>query len=281
MSQRTFISYYNKQLAAFRRHFRRARKKGAMEDIHRLRVSVKKLRTLWTLAEMASAGKWNAKPCAQLCKPMYQVAGKLRETQVNLNLIEPVPGEFLEPFSDYLKKSQKRLTRQLHRSMQAFDRKQFDAINRQLRRRMRDLPDETCFREAVACALKKSAKVKALTGRLPGPRQLHKIRIHQKAVQEILTILKKVRPDLPIEPLLEPIRALNSSIGKWHDTWVLLDSLKHFGEKGGVKSGRQPMKELMERLEQQLAVEHGEACRLLHAEAIGQQLRLLSALAGE
>lgn len=280
MQQSKFYHYYNKQLAALRRHMRNTLKNGTMEDIHKLRVSIKRLRTLWSLMEVASGGKWKSKPCLGLFESLFQAAGQLRETQVNLRLLEPCQGAYLGPYTAYLQKTRKRAGKKLHKGIQAFDRKKFDALNKQLRRKVRALSDETVFEASVALAVKKTKKVLALAYPLPDSGKLHKIRIRQKAVQEILAVLKKLNADLALEEIQNPIRSQNVRIGNWHDTRVLLDSMKSLRGKGADQTGRKQLKALMERLEQHLEVQEKEVYELLHKDALAQQLVQLENLTG-
>ncbi len=275
------MPYYNKQLAALRRHLRSTLKNGTMEDIHKLRVSIKRLRTLWSLLEAASGGKWKSKPCLELFEGLFEVAGQLRETEVNLRLLEPYQGAYLEPYTRYLQKTRKRAGKKLHKSIQAFDRKKFDALNKQLRRKVRALSDETLLEASVALAVKKTKKVLALADQLPDGSKLHKIRIRQKAVQEILAVIKKLNAELALEAIQNPIRSQNARIGNWHDTSVLLDSLKTFKEKGADKTSRRQLKALMERLEQHLEVQLDDVYELLHKDALAQQLVQLEKLTGD
>ena len=129
--------------------------------------------------------------------------------------------------------------------------------------------------------MKKTKKVLALADPLPDGSKLHKIRIRQKAVQEILAVLKKLNADLALEEIQNPIRSQNVRIGNWHDTRVLLDSIKTFKEKGAAKTSRRQLKALMERLEQHLEVQQMEVYELLHIDALAQQLVQLEKLTGD
>lgn len=280
VKQGEFMQYYDKQLAAFRRHMRNALKNGTMENIHKLRVSIKKLRTLWSLIEVASDGKWKSRPCLELFEDLFQVAGQLRETQVNLRLLEPWQAACLESFTGYLQKTRKRAGKKLHKGIHGFDRKKFGALNKQLRRKMRALSDEAVFEASVALAVKGTKKVLALAGQLPDSGKLHKIRIRQKAVQEILAVLKHMNADLAMEAIQNPIRSQNARIGNWHDTVVLLDALKRFEEKGADKTSRRQLKALGDRVQEHMGVQLGEVYELLHKDAIAQQLVQLENLTG-
>ena len=278
MKKSKFTQYYDQQLASLRRHFRNTLKNGTKEDVHKLRVSLKKLNTLWSLLEVASGGHWKSKPCLDLWKPVFKAAGELRETQVNQHLLASFPGDSPGALPDQLKNDQKRLGKRLIRSMQAFDRKKFDSINRQLRRSMRGLPDETVLQALVASAVKNSKKVQALLEQVPDSRNLHKIRIRQKAVQEILAVLMKLYPDDSIASLHHQIKALNARIGSWHDSSVLLETLGRFKQREPGKKNMRPLNSLIQSLGHQQEAEQKELFRLLDKEVIGQQLLQLENL---
>lgn len=280
MQEGIFIQYYNKQLASFRRHLRSALKSVSMEDMHKLRVSIKKLRILWSFMEVASRGKWKSRPCQDLIEKVFRTAGKFRESQINLLLIEACQADFLSPYIRQLKTNQKRTGKILLESVQAFDRKKFNAINRQLRRRMREVSDEAVFAESVAFALNKSGKVLALSEQLPDSGKLHKIRIHQKAVQEMLSVLKRLKSGLALEPLESDIRLINERIGDWHDSSVLVQSLGTFDEKSRENEDHRQLKDLIAQLEHQQEASQNELYRLLDRKAIRQQMKQLEDLPG-
>ena len=280
MKQRVYIHYYNKQLASFRRHLRSTLKNGTVEDVHKLRVSIKKLKTQWSFMEAATHGQWKSRPCLELFGKLFRVAGKLRETQVNLHAIGPFGAAGLAPYSASLQRSQKYARKRLIGCIQDFDRKKFESLNRQLRCAVGAVSDEAVPGEAVSFAVKKTKKVLALSEQLPDIRKLHKIRIHQKAVLEILTMLRKLSPKLPVEPLQLQIKALNTQIGNWHDTSELTASVERCRARNAGRKDMQKLENFMTRLACHQEKQLREAGRLLNSDTFRQQLKQLENLPG-
>ena len=88
MSSNSLYKHYKQQLVLFRKHFDNTHERCEMEDIHQLRVSIKKIRTNLTLMSIASEGEFNNKYHFKLLSKLFKNAGKLREIQVNQAILD-------------------------------------------------------------------------------------------------------------------------------------------------------------------------------------------------
>jgi len=62
---------------------RRISKELKPDEIHRLRVSIKRIKAVYQLLEEFSNGKFNAGKHYSIFKKIFNEAGKLREVQIN------------------------------------------------------------------------------------------------------------------------------------------------------------------------------------------------------
>lgn len=249
MKKNQIIPHYERHLAAFHEHFNNTQQRQKMEDIHQMRVSVKKLRAIWSLIEIVSHGKWKKKAHYALFRRLYQAAGKLRETQVNLKMAKQFKVAYLRPYIEYLERSEKVFSKNLALRMPKFDKEEFEILNSKLIKKMANMTDELVVQEAIAFVVKKSKIVQKLRDQPHDDEKLHKIRIHLKAVNQILTIIKELGTSKVLSSIQGQVKLLNSHIGKWHDYYELQESIKRFLPQSTGKKNTRLMNKLIERIE--------------------------------
>ena len=130
MRQGVLIDRYNKLSESFQFNFKKTLEDQGIEDIHQLRVTIKKLRAIWSLMETATKGKWTKKEHFTLTSKLFSEAGKVREAQVNLGMITKYRVKYLITYAEYLEKIQSSTTERLLKEMNAFDLKKFDRPSR-------------------------------------------------------------------------------------------------------------------------------------------------------
>ncbi len=230
MQKDPFIERYQQLLEAFHSYFRKTLENQDMEDLHQLRVTIKKLRALWSMAEWTTQGTWRRKEHLSLFSRLFEEAGKVREAQVNLSLVTLYRIYDLDEFRQYQTSIQEHASAELIEQMMAFNFHRFEALNDQLLHQMEGLSVTDCLNHAIAYVQEEMAKVQELGDTLPNDRNLHKIRIHLKAVAEILNLIHQWSDDDEWRVYREEIKALNEQLGIWHDHTVLLQSINEFAQ---------------------------------------------------
>ncbi len=196
-----------------------------MEDIHQMRVSIKKLKANWSLLEYLSGGKFSKKAHVKYISTIFDSAGIVREKQVNLSIIEKRKANYLRPFTIGLRKTQSRAIEKLLAKMKSFDLKQSEKLDLVWKQYLKGLTDEHIFNTSIAFILDELTKVDLLEQLLPDDQALHQIRIHLKMVYEILSILKEKEAVPELKRLQKNTKSINQQIGDWHDYMVLLGLL--------------------------------------------------------
>lgn len=278
MKNGKFIEHYAVQLTIFHLFFEKTMLNQEMEDIHQLRVSIKKLRATWSLIQMVNHGKWKKKVLAGLVRDLFQVAGQLREAQINLTIAERFPKAHLGAYAKYLKKCQRRSNKKLIKRMQRFDIQTFNELNDQFLQMMRQMPDDFILKESAAFVFKKTRKILAIKDQLPDEEKLHDIRIHQKAVQEVLSIINVLSTDGALDHFRSQIKSLNDRIGKWHDYHVLLLSLKKFSKKQKDKKRKKQLKKFIKRINKKQKASQEKIHKLLDQYVAHQRVKRLENL---
>ena len=222
---------YISQLVDFDRYLGKIREGQGIRDIHRLRVSIKKLRAIWRFQEKMMAGNWKKKAHADQLEKLFRTAGKLREIQVNVSLAEKCDEPGMSSFLEYLDERKNQLSRKLIQRMDELDAEKWERLNSRLMKNMNQLTDEFVRKESVRNLLDQNSQLMEMYAGSPDKPQLHKIRILFRDMQELLVISKGLHSAAAWKEAHHEIKKLNLIIGKWHDYDVLLNSLYSFVRK--------------------------------------------------
>jgi len=249
MKKNLLLHHYIKQKTAFRLYFTKTLDGLDMEDIHQLRVAVKKLRAIWSLLETITEGKLNKRLRKAIVSDLFDAAGELRETQVNLIILTKKNTNYLHEFVQYHKHNEKTEKDRLLEIMQDFNRIELEGLDVDLQKHILELNNDEIQNKSAKYVLRKIIKVHKLKSKLPDTERLHKIRIHLKAVREILSILNKLFLDSHLGKLIKNIKKLNKAIGEWHDYTVLIPMLHEFSKVRKNKKGRHHLKKYIQGFE--------------------------------
>lgn len=278
MKQGILIDRYNKLSESFALYFQKTLKDQGIEDVHQLRVTVKKLRAIWALMESVTDGNWTKEGHSSLISNLFSEAGELREAQINLVMIARFKVRYLIPYTEYLRTIQRNASQRLLIEMKAFDFNRFQVLNRELSEKMKDYPRDIILRQSISYVLKKTHKVYRIKDELPNDRRLHKIRIHLKAVAEILNIITKIEAKSGLKKYLNKVKSLNRQIGKWHDYVILIKSIKQFVNTDPEKNDNKRLQSLIIRIENQQVLRQEKIINLLSNHITQQQIKQIENL---
>lgn len=259
MKQVKIITYYQELFDSFMHYYGAVGGTPEMEDIHQMRVSIKKLRALWSLMEVLSGREWDKRPHFGAVAGLFKKAGRLREYQVIQGLLPSYRIPMQARYEAYLKQSEEAARKKLRKEIRRFDTKAFRALNGPLFLRMEALTERQILERSIRFIGGHHRTVRRLHEGLPDNRKLHKIRIELKSVHEVLSILCEIRQSPSLAGERKILKALNSSLGEWHDYCDFIDSLNGF-LKGPPTKGK---KDFMRRLRRQQRERRDVLCKKL------------------
>ena len=79
--------YYKKEACKILELFENINKNADEKNIHQFRVAIKKLRAVFHLLEMLYPFKFISKDHYKIIKPIFKIAGIIREDQINHSII--------------------------------------------------------------------------------------------------------------------------------------------------------------------------------------------------
>lgn len=221
----TYLNNYNKhQLKRLDKGLKLVKYGFKKDDIHRLRVDIKKLKALYRLLELLLPKQYRAKEQIAPLKKIFKRAGDIREAQINLAGIKQfiLPGTIVTHYSFFLKEQEKEARRQLKKNIKHFKEKSLDNT------RLSNLYKQLTFHKIEHILYTESGNIQKLShGRLTVAR-LHEIRKRLKSLAEIIKLVQCVRPDFLPNTLPVMLKQTETLIGQWHDRIMLIQSLTNY-----------------------------------------------------
>ena len=273
MGNSQLIAHYNDKQASLHLYLKETSERQGIEDIHQLRLTIKKMRATWSLMELISHGALSKKSYSSLFSTLFDEAGEVREAQVNLTLVQKSNALYLLPYADFLKETENRANKKLLVAIHTFDFKKFEVLNSKLLPVMKGIPVEMALGKSAAFVLNKIKKVEKLKNHLPNNRKLHKIRIHLKAAIEILTIMDKFNDAVSLSKYHKKFKIIDRQIGKWHDNIMLLTSLNYFTNQNLEENNIQYLMNLIRRIEDKQDLRQQNIHELINKHITQQELK--------
>ncbi len=215
-----FISRYQELMDHFLIHFGDLKNQPTKENIHQVRVTIKKIRAALSLLEQADQS-FDKAPYLVLFDELFQTAGDVREAQVNQSLVEAFPE--INAFESYLYDAEFGARVELQRFVKRFDTSKLRRLNRELNQVAGKVGDKKIEEEAKRLI---GDHLKAIKEFLGDPQKLHRIRKEIRTLSEVLKYTGDQSNSY--SRLATMIDQLNTLIGDWHDRQVLIDSIAKF-----------------------------------------------------
>ena len=222
---------YERRVQSFSDQFASASSFPSSGAVHDMRVSLKRLRTFFNLAESINSAFDGEKAFAPARK-LFRAAGKVRNLHVvEAKAREAVQAAFLElsEYYNWLKEEERREDKKFSRACRRFHKNFFALAWPSLCLEVEG-PAASRVGEGVEnrlLALIREIKEKPSAQR--GLRRLHFLRTRTKEARYALEIMQECGLTGDEGRLLnDRLRDVHQSLGRWHDEEVVLSSLREF-----------------------------------------------------
>ena len=229
--------HYLDQIHWFKTYFDQTMKQQEVEDVHQLRVFIKRIRTVLSLTQIFSDKVFSKKPHFELFSPLFRKAGFLREIHVNEALLYEAGPHMLPLYQDYLSESKDSAMADLDDEGAKFNFSALETLNKPLLEDMNTLSDVQVAKQSAAYFTGKLNKVEALMDLLNDDQKVHKIRIHLQNIRAALRLMYDLNPSVEIEKLQSDTELLTDLIGRWHDVTVFVEELNHYATSSRTAKG--------------------------------------------
>ncbi len=240
----------------------------------KLRLSIKRMRTLLSLLEFVSNGEISKGQHLAILSPIFKQAGLVREIQLNLKLISGRRLVYIHPYRYFLNEQKKRAIRKLITELKGFDHEKFKELNVALFERLKSLSEEQISNQIYAFRLKRLSKVMELLEAVHDDDVLHKIRTQIKRTGDILSLTRKSKMSEGLKSLRKTIKTLDNNIGSWHDNKVLIDSIEHFNEQNENRKVRSYLTRVISQFEKRNDTSRNNIEKLLGDRFLRQGLKV-------
>lgn len=211
------VTYHKNQVDAFQNYLFAAKKEMAVEDIHQLRVKIKELRALWKLLDIITNNKDLHRDLRTIIKPLFKKAGKVREIQVNMHLLSTYKQQYLCPVKEKWQQDLVVVKEDLKDYLPYFENETLIKALQVSQDETNNLSRTEIQRGANILIHQKMLKSNELIPLLPNDQKMHKIRIHQKVIKEIFSILSILDLTKGLKTFSRDNHSLCRQLGDWHD----------------------------------------------------------------
>jgi CHAD domain-containing protein len=253
--------FYRKRTASFLANLYKASITGDCEDIHKARVDVKKIIALFRLYEMILPGMFQKEDHYVIFKRLFDIAGKIREIQVNgilLNKFSKDNPESLQ-FKSFLKSEETRLTKQFLLTVQRFEDRNLKKTEAEIKRIGKKISQKKFIDIAFDFIIKKIQKTRKILLEKKSPEYLHKVRQNLKVILAIATLSNTIKKVDKLNEILIELSKAEIHIGEWHDKQVFIGSIEVFLKKktSTIKRGFPFLRKLKKQLIEESLVIQG------------------------
>jgi CHAD domain-containing protein len=212
---------------------------GVSEDIHALRVEIKRWRAL------VNAVGWISPEFdpARLIGPfedLFRAMGKIRNLHVQMGRVRMMmAGSRLElsEYYNFLKREEGKQKAMVARAGEAFDRDALEAALRMMRAALADIPVRQIrsrLGERFKTLIEELESLKS-KGRL-SDRDYHRLRMGSKEARYTLEIWRECFPGREVPARMDDaLRTVHQTLGRWHDDDVAARDFQVFLEKAAEK----------------------------------------------
>ncbi|MBN3036376.1 MAG: CHAD domain-containing protein [Bacteroidales bacterium] len=213
--------YFNRQLGEFRKRLSRSSRGFDMEDIHQLRLSVKRIRALFQFLEYADPGRFDARKDFRTVKKVFKLAGSIRDIQVQYALLDRNETGLQKTFHAY----REFLESKEHAAIRAFDAQMLELL-------VDGIPDfertrssiqemqagDELYARTVRLLNEKIARIDTLRKDLSNDEAVHEIRTLLKQIHYIFDFTRKmIRHKTFLKMSLLELKKIEKTLGEWHD----------------------------------------------------------------
>lgn len=204
-----------------------------VQDVHKIRVAVKKINSTYGLIEFIFPGTFNRKEHYGKIKDIFQRLGKLREIQLHDGYIKKrsLPASCLKPYKKFHLTEKERIKRKLKLALKTFDESSIGKSIRLTERLCLSLNNKEFLRATKRFIKKEVREINTLLVEHDSPGKIHTIRKLLKSLTYKVTFLNAIKPGVTKDALISLLKETETLIGAWHDKVRLIQYINKFKER--------------------------------------------------
>ncbi len=222
------ITYSTERWAVFTLHLNNTIAHFGEEDLHQLRVEIKKMRALFSLLEGAIPGGFKKKKYEKPLQKLFRPGGKLRETHMNRVLVKAYNLKDPDNYNQFQETLAEKHTKKLKRRLETIGGSELDQLFQQITGIINSIDFDAVFQSAFKFLNTEFNAIKHLYPDVENEKILHKVRMHLKSSGYILKFVVDLHPHPARKNFYDEVKITESLIGEWHDKVVFKQSLRAY-----------------------------------------------------
>jgi len=238
--QEKLLRYYSQHCSLFLENFNQALSGFDNEAVHDMRVAVKRLRAINLLLERLFPGKFDAVENEIKIRELFRISGRIRDTQVQQQLLSGYISQTGATFSGYqlyLKKVEQKSIKKFNKCLAETDAE--EAL-RNMQKIASGLilasPDEAINLQIILFVSELMDSSRSMCQNQTHDENLHEIRRKLKQCHYLLSLFDKDDQNLLLLNLtVKKLDKVSELLGDWHDQVVAIEMLKKFINQASEK----------------------------------------------
>ncbi|MQY80026.1 MAG: CHAD domain-containing protein [Bacteroidetes bacterium] len=233
MKRESLENFYCNQVRQFRDTINQIQVSPAREAIHKIRLNVKRMRTLKDVFCFIDSGRFFDEDLKSLTT-IYKKIGEIREIQVTKGLIRELIQDYSLQFDEliiFLNDLEKEKTARLKSlNFQSNDFSELDSFFRKIQETLQQISDQQLTSILTNDFIQSRLNLfQGLTQELENEESWHTVRTHIKRLFFLLEFLKKEPVNsLVIKNQRKLVRKIEAGLGRWHDRVIMLNLIGEF-----------------------------------------------------
>lgn len=210
-------------------------------DLHQLRVRVKRIKAVFRFLQFINPSEFRAKDHYRLFKPVFKAAGLIRESQVNLKILEnhKTGKALLKPFSKYITKLRPVWDENLGNAITSFNYTRLEEINALVGEMLSAYTEKELIKKIEEFIYSENSRIKQLLDDSTDDYEyIHDVRRILKNIKPLLKLTWRVEGSNFTESHFDSLNRTEKLIGNWHDKLVLAESVRLFYNAKGKKKDK-------------------------------------------
>ncbi|MEZ0607498.1 CHAD domain-containing protein [Fibrella sp. WM1] len=222
--------FYKQRASSLIERIEDARDHLTDEHVRRIRVGIKRLRSLYRLMEFIRPKQFKSRRHERAFRKLFKRAGQLRDIQLSKASIDSIPlrGATAKRYARYLEKEEKKARKKLKKALKKFHKRDLKKAGKLIQRIGVTVSPVKVDQRLRTYIDREAAAIEVLQQAGQSTENTHQMRKHLKALIEVGTLLIQLAPDDALEQLLTKAKQTQQQVGLWHDRVVWLDHLEAF-----------------------------------------------------
>lgn len=216
-TENPLVNYLNERFSTLKNYMVNTLNAPTDEDIHQLRVEIKKLNALIRMLKLSTHDTNDQQLFRKTLSKIFRSAGKLREDHINIALADEYGVNLGTAYAEKIEKKTNKHSAKLDAKLEHFLGSGWE----ELQQHMIEIADRTDQDALKILALHfLNEEFNTITNLLPekeNEKVLHKIRMHLKASGYVISMLSGISSGKDLEDFYTLVKTTESMIGSWHD----------------------------------------------------------------